>query len=109
MNNRFDQKWRWVIFQTVVVINLLSGCGGGSGSTILINGVEIVSGIASATVTLDVGQILIEVVVTSDNGLTSQTYTLSVLRTNANSEANLSHLDLAGAVLDRISTKPNGL
>ncbi|MET0062418.1 MAG: cadherin-like beta sandwich domain-containing protein [Candidatus Thiodiazotropha endolucinida] len=32
MNYRFNQKWLWTIFQTVVVLILLSGCGGGSGS-----------------------------------------------------------------------------
>lgn len=72
-----------------------------SRASILVNGVEVAPDSASAAVTLAVGQNLIEIVVTSDDGLTSQTYTLSVLRASASSEANLSNLSLAGAALDQ--------
>ncbi|MES9854773.1 MAG: cadherin-like beta sandwich domain-containing protein [Candidatus Thiodiazotropha sp. L084R] len=73
-----------------------------SGATILVNDVEVVSDSASAAVTLAVGQNLIEIVVTSDDGLASQTYTLSVLRASGNSEANLSDLHLTGTALDQL-------
>ncbi|MEW8524791.1 MAG: cadherin-like beta sandwich domain-containing protein [Candidatus Thiodiazotropha endolucinida] len=158
MNIRFNQNWRWAIFQLVVVLILLPGCGGSgngdeddtSGSSeaslsgltldgialdhtfqsdqlnysasvgfsqdrvtlfpvasdneasILVNGVEVASDSASAVVTLTVGQNLIEILVTSDDGLASQTYTLSVMRASASSEANLSDLSLNDATLDQL-------
>ncbi|MEW8625004.1 MAG: cadherin-like beta sandwich domain-containing protein [Candidatus Thiodiazotropha sp.] len=71
-------------------------------ASILVNGVEVAPDSASAAVTLTVGQNLIEILVTSDDGLASQAYTLSVRRASASSEANLSDLSLAGAMLDQL-------
>lgn len=157
MNIRFNQNWHWTIFQIVVVMLLLSGCGGGdgnesdtggsseaslsgltldgialdhafhsdqldysasvdfsqdmitlfpvardSGASILVSGVGVASDSASVAVDLAMGQNLIEIVVTSDDGLASQTYTLSVLRAGASSDASLSNLSLADAALDQL-------
>ena len=73
-----------------------------NGASILVNGVEVAPDSASAAVTLTVGRNLIEILVTSDDGLASQAYTLSVRRASASSEANLSDLSLAGAMLDQL-------
>ncbi|MES9829431.1 MAG: cadherin-like beta sandwich domain-containing protein [Candidatus Thiodiazotropha sp.] len=73
-----------------------------SGASILVNGDEVASDSPSAAVNLAVGQNLIEILVTSDDGLTSQTYMLSMFRSSASSDANLYDLHLGGAVLDQL-------
>ncbi len=73
-----------------------------SGASILVNGGEPALDSASAAVTLATGQNLIEILVTSEDGLASQTYTLSVMRAGASSEARLSDLSLVGATLDQL-------
>jgi hypothetical protein len=80
----------------------LSPIAADTGATIRVNNVELAPGSASAAVDLEVGQNLIDIVVTSGNRGTTLTYTLSVSRASASSDANLSDLGLAGAALDQL-------
>lgn len=70
-------------------------------ATIQINGIATVSGQISETITLAVGHNLIEVLVTADDGHTTKTYTIDILRASGSSEASLSDLALSGVELDQ--------
>ncbi|MCU7885214.1 MAG: cadherin-like beta sandwich domain-containing protein [Candidatus Thiodiazotropha sp. (ex Lucinoma annulata)] len=155
MDTLLIRKWIWTIFQTVFVMVLLSGCGGGgdadtggssdaslseltidgialdkavqadqlnysvsvdfsqdsitltpvvadSGATIRISDSEVTSGTVSAPIVLDVGENRIDIVVTAGNRSTTVTYTLTVSRASASSGASLSDLGLTGAMLDQL-------
>jgi hypothetical protein len=52
----------------------------GTGSTIVVNGVAVVSGTASGTINLAVGANAINVVVTAQDGTTKKTYTVTVTK-----------------------------
>ena len=54
-----------------------------SGATVTVNGVEVPSGEASAAIALAVGETVIPIVVTAQNGTTTRTYTVTVTRGHA--------------------------
>jgi len=63
-------------------------------ATITVNGVTVASGTASAALPLSVGQNVITVVCTAQNGTTKDTYTLTITRQPSNND-NLSNLHLS--------------
>jgi len=67
-------------------------------ATVKINGITAVSGSYSAGIPLAVGNNVINVVVTAENGTTTKTYTLNIYRT-ASSDATLSALSLSSGFL----------
>jgi hypothetical protein len=73
-----------------------------TGTTIRINDTEVTSGAVSAPIDLAVGENRIDILVTSGNRSTTQTYTLTISRATASSDASLSDLSLAGATLDQL-------
>jgi hypothetical protein len=154
LNNRFNQKWRRAIFQTIVVAILLSGCGGGGGgggeddassssdanlselsltgaaldqlfqpsqtvysasvdflqtsviltpvanhadAIIQVNGYMVASGDDSAAIALSEGQNLITLVVTAEDGVTTQSYSIEILRDGSDSFAQQAYLKASNA------------
>jgi len=67
-------------------------------STVKVNGTTVTSGTASAPVTLNVGQNTIAVLVTAQDGVTAQTYTINVTRAPSNN-ANLSAFKISRGTL----------
>ena len=61
-------------------------------ATIKVNGSTVASGNASGTINLNVGTNVITTVVTAPDGITTETYTLSVTRGAANANASLANL-----------------
>jgi hypothetical protein len=102
-NNRFIQKWQWAICQTVVVMLLLSGGGSGSGgenntgATICANDTEVTSGDASAAIALSEGDNTISLVVTAEDGVTTQYYSIEISRADASSFAQQAYLKASNA------------
>jgi len=70
-----------------------------AGATVTVNGTPIISGATSAAITLNVGQNIIPVVVTAADGVTQQTYIVTVTRAGA-SNANLAGLSLSSGTLN---------
>ncbi|WP_168735686.1 cadherin-like beta sandwich domain-containing protein [Cohnella fermenti] len=64
-----------------------------------VNGVSVASGSLSGDITLDVGDNTIELVVTAEDGVTTQLYKVTVDRLRS-SNANLSNLTLSSGTLD---------
>ncbi len=66
------------------------------GATVKVNGVTVVSGSASAAISLAVGNNTITTVVTASDGVTTQTYSLIVTRPAPSTNANLANLVFSG-------------
>jgi hypothetical protein len=74
-------------------------------ATVLVNGMTVASGSASAGVPLAVGANTINAVVTAQDGVTTKTYTISVTRAAPSTNANLSNLAAsAGALVPTFSS-----
>ncbi len=71
-------------------------------ATVSVNGVAVTSGSASAPIPLAVGENPITVSVTAEDGVTTGTYTLTVTRQSASSNATLADLDLSAGSLDPV-------
>ena len=71
-------------------------------ATLTINGVAVTSGSPSAAIALAAGVNTITVVVTAEDGLTTQTYTIDVTRSAAATDASLSNLSISAGVLDQM-------
>lgn len=71
-----------------------------TGASIMINGNSVMSGVESMLFNLTVGVNIFDVVVTSEDGQTVKTYTISVVRVDIGSNANLSNLTLDDTVLN---------
>ena len=73
-------------------------------ATVTVNGTAVASGSASGAISLDVGDNAIEVVVTAEDGVSTQTYTVTVARQAppVSTDASLSDLALSAAALDQI-------
>ena len=76
-----------------------------TGATVSVNGAEVDPAVGSVSIDLTEGHNLISLVVTSEDGATSTTYTLEVFRDSDSAtespEASLSGLALSGAELDQ--------
>jgi len=68
-----------------------------SGAVIKVNGTAVASGATSASIPLNTGNNTVTVAVTSQDGSTTDTYTLSVVRTSPN--ANLSNIVISSGTL----------
>jgi hypothetical protein len=73
-----------------------------AGATIHVNNIEVASGSLSTPIALAVGHNSIDIAVTSGNRSTTQTYTLTISRATASSDASLSELGLTGGTLDQL-------
>jgi hypothetical protein len=73
-------------------------------ATVTVDGTAVVSGSASGSISLNVGDNAIDVVVTAEDGATTQTYTVTVTRDAPpiSTDASLSDLTLSAAALDQI-------
>jgi len=71
-----------------------------SNASITVNGSTVTSGAASSAIALALGANTITVVVTADDGVTTQTYTIAVTRLN--NVATLSSLILSSGALDQV-------
>jgi hypothetical protein len=69
---------------------------------ISVNGTELVSGIESDPISLDVGSNSLTVNVTAEDGTTSQTYNVYVTRQTASTDASLASLELGSWDLDPV-------
>ena len=67
-------------------------------ATVTVNGVSVISGVASSSISLNVGTNTITAVVTAQDGVTIQTYTVTLTRAPS-SNANLSGLALSAGTL----------
>ena len=65
-----------------------------SASTIRVNGVSVANGTASGDIALGIGATTINVVVTAENGTTTQAYSIVVTRQPASANADLSNVTL---------------
>jgi|GEM_PF-125238 len=72
-----------------------------TGETLSINGVSVLSGNASSSIALNVGLNTISILVTAPDGITTQTYTLSVSR-SASTDASLSGLTTSTGTLNPV-------
>jgi len=77
-------------------------------ATLTVNGISVLSGTASANIPLNVGANIITTVVTAQDGITTQSYTLTVTRqaatTVASSIATLSNLTISSVNLSPVFT-----
>jgi len=73
-------------------------------ATVTVDGTAVTSGTASGSISLNVGDNAIDVVVTAEDGATTQTYTITVTRQAppVSTDASLSDLTLSAAALDQI-------
>ena len=70
-------------------------------ATVTVNGVDVVSGNASAPIPLAVGKNTLTVIVTADDGVTTGSYTVTVTRESQSSVATLADLTLSAGDLDQ--------
>lgn len=77
----------------------LTPTAAGSNASITVDGQSVVSGSASQSVALAVGSTVIPVVVTAEDGVTTQTYTVTVTRA-ASADATLASLTPSAGTLD---------
>jgi gliding motility-associated-like protein len=63
-----------------------------SGATVTINGTPVIAGSPSAAIALSVGLNTITIIVTAQDGVTSQTYTIALTRSQPNTNATLSNI-----------------
>jgi tRNA threonylcarbamoyladenosine modification (KEOPS) complex Pcc1 subunit len=70
-----------------------------SSATVIVNGAAVLSGAASASIPLSVGDNTITIQVTAQNGITAQTYTVNVTRAAA-SVATLKGLSVKGVAIN---------
>ena len=68
-------------------------------ATVTVNGATVASGSASNTIALNVGSVLITILVTAQDGVTIQTYTIIVTRGTPSFNANLAALSLSSGTL----------
>jgi gliding motility-associated-like protein len=68
-------------------------------ATIKVNGTTVASGAASAAIPLSIGSNTITTIVTAHDGVTTQTYTVTVTRTPLSTDATLSALALSNGTL----------
>jgi alpha-tubulin suppressor-like RCC1 family protein len=73
-----------------------------STATVKVNGTAVVSGSASAPISLNLGSNLVTTVVTAQDGVTTMTYTVAVTRAPASSNANLANLVLSSGTLSPV-------
>lgn len=64
-------------------------------SSITVNGIKVTSGTSTDPIPLNEGSNTIKIVVTAQNGITSQTYTLTVYRASSSSVASLNNLTVS--------------
>ena len=78
-------------------------------ATVTVNGTAVASGGASGSISLNVGDNSIDAVVTAEDGVSTQTYTVTVTRQAppASTDASLSDLTLFAAALDQIFQSNN--
>jgi hypothetical protein len=67
------------------------------GATIQVNGTEVASGTASAAIALSEGQNTVSLVVTAEDGVTSQRYSIEILRDDTTSFAQQAYLKASNA------------
>ena len=70
-------------------------------ATVTVNGVDVVSGSASASIPLAVGDSILSVIVTAEDGVTTSTYTVTVTRESPSGVATLADLALSADDLDQ--------
>jgi hypothetical protein len=70
-------------------------------ATVSVNGLDVVSGSASAPIPLVVGENTLTVIVTAEDGVTTGTYTVTVTRESRSSVATLADLVLSAGDLDQ--------
>jgi gliding motility-associated-like protein len=75
---------------------------GDAAATIKVNGTTVASGAASGFISLAVGSNTITTVVTAHDGVTTQTYTVNVIRTPLNSDATLGALTTSTGTLSPV-------
>lgn len=73
-------------------------------ATVTVNGTAVASGSASGAISLDVGDNVVDVVVTAEDGVSTQTYTVTVSREAppVSNDASLAGLTLGAADLDQV-------
>ena len=86
------------VANTVSSVTVTPTASQGSSSTIKVNGTVVASGTASGAISLNVGSNTITVLVTAPNGVTQDTYTITVTRA-ASSDATLSNLTISAGTL----------
>src|SRR6185503_10544405 len=69
----------------------------GGNATVTVNGIAVTSGTASGPINLNVGQNIVTIVVTAQNGTTTKTYTVTVTRAES-SNADLSSLKMSKGI-----------
>jgi hypothetical protein len=73
-----------------------------SNATITVNGTAVASGSPSAAIALAVGSNAISVVVTAEDGTTTETYSVDITRAAPSTDATLSGLTLSSGVLEQV-------
>ena len=69
--------------------------------TVIVNGLDVVSGSASTPIPLTVGANTLTVIVTAEDGVSTSTYTVTVTRESQSSVATLANLELSAGSLEQ--------